>query len=116
MDSNQIDSDSQNLYSLQETSTGYSFETECGCVYEIAFMDYPVINQSQDYNIFTFNIEPITTEKRTGGKYIKTTVQKVLMEFFQKNRNALIIVLDNSDHKQHARHRLFGSWYHNFLS
>ena len=107
MDSNQIDSDSPNLYNLQETSTGYRFETECGCIYEITFIDYPLINNNPNFKIFTFNIEPIYSERRKGGLHIKATIQKVLLDFFKKNTNALIAILDNSDQKHHARRRLF---------
>ena len=101
----------QSPYNIIEVENGYRFETDFGAIYELTFLLYPVVNTSEDYLIYMFNIESIKRGKASKDDKIRLTIEYVLSIFFRENINAIIIVMDSIDNKQNARQRLFDNWY-----
>jgi hypothetical protein len=101
----------QNPYNITEIENGYRFETDFGAVYELTFLYYPLVNTSEDYCMYMFNIELVKKGKPHGDDRIRLTVESVLRRFFEENFNAILIVLDSLDNRQIIRKRLFDSWF-----
>jgi len=101
----------QSPYNIIEVENGYRFETDFGSVYELTFLLYPIVNTSEYYLMYMFNIELVKKGKVCKDDKIRLTIEYVLSIFFQENINAIIIVMDSMDNKQNARQRLFDSWF-----
>lgn len=101
----------QSHYNITEIANGYSFETDFGLIYELTFLYYPIVNTSDEYCLYMFNIEQIKKGETRKDDKIRTTVEYVLRQFFEDNFNAIIIVLDSFDNRQSIRKRLFDSWF-----
>lgn len=103
----------QNHYKLVDSETGYTFETECGQVYSLSFLFYLPINNNPNYQIYTFNLEPLNSVKSNGDIRIELTIQHALKKFFESKINALFVVFDSCDGRHKARAKLFERWYRN---
>ena len=101
----------QNPYHCEDIDDGYRFETEFGFVYELIFIKYPKLSEHSEYAFYMFNIEQVKKGKVTKDARIRVTIEYILTLFFEKNTDAVIVVLDTSDGKHFARKRLFDKWY-----
>jgi len=101
----------QNPYEYTEVENGYRFETDFGAIYELIFLLYPTVNESEDYVVYMFNIEQIRKGKIHKDDRIRQTVEKILTLFFAENTNAILVVMDTYDNKQNARQRMFRNWF-----
>jgi len=100
-----------NHYNIEKIANGYRFETDFGSVYELIFILYPLVNTSESYCVYMFNIEQVKKGMPNKDDKIRQTIEFVLSIFFETNINAIIVVMDTFDRKQEARQRLFKNWY-----
>ena len=89
----------------------YEFVNRNGIHYHLYFM--PMSGLYPDLiNTYSFNIEREGTDPHPLDRRIAATVVDVLTRFFQNIENAMIMVCDSSDGKQHRRRNLFDRWFH----
>ncbi len=89
----------------------YEFVNRDGVKYHLYFM--PVYEVYPDLvNTYSFSIEREGTTPHTLDRRIASTVADVLHRFFAKIENAMIMVCDSTDGKQHQRRNLFDRWFH----
>jgi hypothetical protein len=73
----------------------------------------PVFEMYPDLvNTYSFSIEREGTNPHPLDRRIAATVVDVLRRFFQNVENAMIMVCDSTDGKQHKRRNLFDRWFH----
>jgi hypothetical protein len=88
----------------------YVFVNKHGIHYHLYFMPltglYPTLP-----NTYSFNIEREGTQPHPIDRRIAVTVVDVLRRFFQNIENAMIMVCDSTDGKQHRRRNLFDRWF-----
>ena len=88
----------------------YEFTNRDGIKYHLFFM--PVFGLYPDLvNTYSFSIEREGTSPHALDRRIATTVVDVLRRFFQNVENAMIMVCDSTDGKQHKRRNLFDRWF-----
>ena len=96
----------QNHYELVESDNGYTFETEHGKIYCLSFLFYPLINNNPDYQVYTFNIEPLNSlNPYKKDIRIELTIKYVFQRFFENKVNALVVIYDSCDGRHQARNR-----------
>ena len=105
-------SNSQNPYKVIEGNPlDYSFVNRDGINYHLYFT--PISSIYPDLvNTYSFSIEREGTNPHPLDRRIATTVVDVLRRFFQNVENAMIMVCDSTDGKQHKRRNLFDRWFH----
>jgi hypothetical protein len=59
-----------------------------------------------------FNIEQAKKGKVSADTRIQITIEYILSLFFEKNTDAVVVVMDSSDGKHFVRKRLFDKWYY----
>ena len=101
----------QNHYNITEIENGYQFETDFGFVYQLTFLFYPLVNTSEEYCMYMFNIEQVKKGKSNKDEKIRLTIEYVLQQFFKENFNAIVVILDSFDDRQFIRKRLFDKWF-----
>lgn len=105
-------SNSQNPYKVIEGNPlDYSFVNRDGINYHLYFT--PISSIYPDLvNTYSFCIEREGTNPHPLDRRIAATVVDVLRRFFQNVENAMIMVCDSTDGKQHKRRNLFDRWFH----
>ena len=105
-------SNSQNPYKVTESNPfDYSFVNRDGIKYHLYFT--PISDLYPDLvNTYSFSIEREGTNPHPLDRRIAATVVDVLRRFFQNVENAMIMVCDSTDGKQHRRRNLFDRWFH----
>jgi len=105
-------SNSQNPYEVVEGNPlDYSFVNRDGINYHLYFT--PISGSYPDLvNTYSFSIEREGTNPHPLDRRIAATVVDVLRRFFQNVENAMIMVCDSTDGKQHKRRNLFDRWFH----
>ena len=105
-------SNSQNPYKvIEENPLDYSFVNRDGINYHLYFT--PISGMYPDLvNTYSFSIEREGTNPHPIDLRIAATVVDVLRRFFQNVENAMIMVCDSTDGKQHKRRNLFNRWFH----
>lgn len=105
-------SNSQNPYKVIEGNPlDYSFVNRDGINYHLYFT--PISSIYPDLvNTYSFSIEREGTNPHPLDRRIAATVVDVLRRFFQNVDNAMIMVCDSTDGKQHKRRNLFDRWFH----
>ena len=105
-------SNSQNPYKVIEGNPlDYSFVNRDGINYHLYFT--PISSIYPDLvNTYSFSIEREGTNPHPLDRRIAATVVDVLRRFFQNVENAMIMVCDSTDGKQHKRRNLFDRWFH----
>ena len=105
-------SNSQNPYKvIEENPLDYSFVNRDGINYHLYFT--PISSVYPDLlNTYSFSIEREGTNPHPIDLRIAATVVEVLRRFFQSIENAMIMVCDSTDGKQHKRRNLFDRWFH----
>ena len=105
-------SNSQNPYKvIEENPFDYSFVNKHGINYHLYFM--PISGLYPDLvNTYSFSIEREGTNPHPIDLRIAATVVDVLRRFFENVENAMIMVCDSTDGKQHKRRNLFDRWFH----
>ena len=105
-------SNSQNSYKVIEGNPlDYSFVNRDGINYHLYFT--PISSIYPDLvNTYSFSIEREGTNPHPLDRRIAATVVDVLRRFFQNVENAMIMVCDSTDGKQHKRRNLFDRWFH----
>ena len=105
-------SNSQNPYKVIEGNPlDYSFVNRDGINYHLYFT--PISSIYPDLvNSYSFSIEREGTNPHPLDRRIAATVVDVLRRFFQNVENAMIMVCDSTDGKQHKRRNLFDRWFH----
>ena len=105
-------SNSQNPYKvIEENPLDYSFVNRDGINYHLYFT--PISSMHPDLvNTYSFSIEREGTNPHPIDLRIAATVVDVLRRFFQNIENAMIMVCDSTDGKQHKRRNLFDRWFH----
>ena len=89
----------------------YEFVNKHGIQYHLYFT--PVSSIYPDLlNTYSFSIEREGTNPHPIDLRIAATVVDVLRRFFQNIENAMIMVCDSTDGKQHKRRNLFDRWFH----
>ena len=105
-------SNSQNPYKvIEENPLDYSFVNRDGINYHLYFT--PISSIYPDLlNTYSFSIEREGTNPHPIDLRIAATVVDVLRRFFETVENAMIMVCDSTDGKQHKRRNLFDRWFH----
>jgi len=105
-------SNSQNPYKvIEENPLDYSFVNRDGIRYHLYFT--PISSIYPDLlNTYSFSIEREGTNPHPIDLRIAATVVDVLRRFFETVENAMIMVCDSTDGKQHKRRNLFDRWFH----
>ena len=89
----------------------YVFVNRDGIRYHLYFT--PISNVYPDLvNTYSFSIEREGTNPHPIDLRIAATVVDVLRRFFESIENAMIMVCDSTDGKQHKRRNLFDRWFH----
>ena len=99
-------------YEVQKINElNYEFTNKHGIKYHLFFM--PVFDMYPDLvNTYSFSIEREGSNPHPLDRRIAATVVDVLRRFFQNVENAMIMVCDSIDGKQHNRRNLFDRWFH----
>lgn len=105
-------SNSLNPYEVIESNPlDYSFVNRDGINYHLYFT--PISGIYPDLvNTYSFSIEREGTNPHPLDRRIAATVFDVLRRFFRNVENAMIMVCDSTDGKQHRRRNLFDRWFH----
>ncbi|MDE7073671.1 MAG: hypothetical protein K2O69_01240 [Odoribacter sp.] len=83
------------------------FITQGGVVYTAYFID---ISQAFGSDcVYTFSFD--AAGKAAKDERVRITILKILNDFFQSARNALLVVCDSCDKREKSRFRLFQKWY-----
>lgn len=88
----------------------YEFTTAKGITYVAYFLDMAAYS-SHFTNVYTFNFDTCAEIDASHDDRIADTICTIVGRIFANNRNAVIIVCDNTDHREHGRNRLFQQWY-----
>ena len=89
----------------------YEFVNRDGISYHLYFT--PISSLYPDLvNTYSFNIEREGTNPHPIDLRIAATVVHILRRFFETIENAMIMVCDSTDGKQHKRRNLFDRWFH----
>jgi hypothetical protein len=101
----------QNPYKvIEENPLDYSFVNRDGINYHLYFT--PISSIYPDLlNTFSFSIEREGTRPHPIDLRIAATVVYILRRFFETVENAMIMVCDSTDGKQHKRRNLFDRWF-----
>ena len=101
----------QNPYKvIEENPLDYSFVNRDGINYHLYFT--PISSIYPDLlNTFSFSIEREGTKPHPIDLCIAATVVYILRRFFETVENAMIMVCDSTDGKQHKRRNLFDRWF-----
>lgn len=104
-------SNSQNPYKvIEENPFDYSFVSRDGINYHLYFT--PISSIYPDLvNTYSFSIEREGTNPHPIDLRIAATVVHILRRFFETIENAMIMVCDSTDGKQHKRRNLFDHWF-----
>ena len=104
-------SNSQNPYKvIEENPLDYSFVNRDGINYHLYFT--PISSIYPDLvNTYSFSIEREGTNPHPIDLRIAATVVNILRRFFETIENAMIMVCDSTDGKQHKRRNLFDHWF-----
>ena len=104
-------SNSQNPYKvIEENPLDYSFVSRDGINYHLYFT--PISSIYPDLvNTYSFSIEREGTNPHPIDLRIAATVVHILRRFFETIENAMIMVCDSTDGKQHKRRNLFDHWF-----
>ena len=88
----------------------YEFVNRDGVRYHLYFT--PISNIYPDLlNTYSFSIEREGTNPHPIDLRIAATVVFILRRFFETIENAMIMVCDSTDGKQHKRRNLFDHWF-----
>ena len=88
----------------------YEFVNRDGIRYHLYFT--PISSIYPDLlNTYSFNIEREGTNPHPLDLRIAATVVYILRRFFENIENAMIMVCDSTDGKQHKRRNLFDRWF-----
>lgn len=106
-----MDSNSLLPYNVEEKEElSYLFVNRDGIKYHVYFtpiyLYYP-----QFPNTYAFNIEPEDRLPHPMDRRIAMTVVEILRRFFHNIENAMIMVCDSTDGKEHKRRLLFDYWF-----
>ena len=63
---------------------------------------------------YSFSIEPEDSHPHAIDRRIVATVVDILRKFFRTVENAMIMICDSTDGKEHKRRMLFDHWYHEY--
>ena len=89
----------------------YEFVNRDGINYHLYFT--PISGIYPDLpNTYSFSIEREGTNPHRIDLRIAATVVYILRRFFETIENAMIMVCDSTDGKQHKRRNLFDRWFH----
>ncbi len=104
-------SNSQNPYKvIEENPLDYSFVSRDGINYHLYFTPissiYPDLVNTYSFSIEREGMNPHPIDLRIGA-----TVVHILRRFFETIENAMIMVCDSTDGKQHKRRNLFDHWF-----
>lgn len=104
-------SNSQNPYKvIEENPFDYSFVSRDGINYHLYFT--PISSIYPDLvNTYSFSIEREGTNPHPIDLRIAATVVHILRRFFETIENAMIMVCDSTDGKQHKHRNLFDHWF-----
>lgn len=88
----------------------YEFTTEAGIVYIAYFLDMSTYD-SHFNHVYTFNFDSRDNVNTPQDNRIADTICTIVSEIFDNDSNAVIIICDNTDHREKGRNRLFQQWY-----
>ena len=88
----------------------YEFTTIHGDVYVAYFIDMAVYSPHFN-NVYTFNFESRNEVNSPQDERIADTICSIVGTIFEDNKNAVIIICDNTDNREQGRNRLFQQWY-----
>lgn len=92
----------------------YSFTTELGLSYKIAFTEDDTFStltgEPFDY-VYSLSIYKETLGKSPSDNLIKATVYEIIRDFFADQRKCVLYMCDNGDEKSACRHRKFSIWH-----
>ena len=105
---------SLNHFEISEDSPlDYTFVNRDGIVYHATFFSVSML-YPEFKDTFAFSIEPEDKKAHPIDVRISNTIAEILRRFFNKKENAMIMVCDSSDGKEHKRRMLFDRWYDKF--
>ena len=83
----------------------YEFTTKAGVVYVAYFLDMTTYDDLFE-NVYTFNFDTRIEANIPQDDRIADTICAIIGEIFKNNNNAVVIVCDNTDHREYpsARH------------
>jgi hypothetical protein len=108
----------QNRFDIVFEENSYTFTTETGISYHVAFIDYSII-LDVDFPVYMLSIERDVLPTKGMSKFdcrTQNTILYILNEFFSHNQNAIISIYDSMDGRQESRRRLFNRWYNEYNS
>lgn len=113
-DPTESNSSNHSPYPLSETSTGFSFITDKGAVYEVAFRDdsdyFPA--QSLPVPVFSFTIAHVSGEIGPRDFRIEATVVNILSRTFDATPKIIITYTCSTENKQGFQRSIaFRRWF-----
>jgi len=104
-------------YSFDESVSSYSFSTEKGAIYRVAFTnDYTFnsISSTDEFeNQYQLIVERVSDEKVSHDPKIAATIGLIIVRFFETKINSLLCVYSDEDGKEEYRFKTFDRWYSN---
>ena len=86
----------------------YLFETNQHIVYALSFSEELEIGGCMSYQ---FSISNENGSHGSMDTKIRKTIIAIIENFFELNKNVLLYICDNSDHREQARAKLFVKWF-----
>lgn len=114
---NQLDTEHINRFAPYEVyhdadkTDYYLFETEQDIVYAISFSEEFEIGGCMSYQ---FSIGNENGNHGSMDIKIRQTIIAIIENFFELNKNVLLYICDNSDHREQARAKLFIKWFSDY--
>lgn len=102
-------------YFFDESVSAYSFSTDKGAIYRIAFTKdhtFSSIARTEEFeNQYQLIIERVSEEKVSHDPKIAATIGLIIVRFFETRSNSLLCVCSEEDGKEEYRFRAFARWY-----
>ncbi len=99
--------------SFDPNEKDYFFDTDNHIRYRLIVFHRPELLQDYDsirLNVFELSFFPDNNIKPPKDVRVEATIIAYLKDFFAKQENALIVVYDSLDGRQHIRNALFKRW------
>ena len=88
----------------------YRFVNRDGIPYNVYFS--PIYDVYPQFPAtYSFSIEPEDSRPHSIDRRIAVTVVDILRKFFMREENAMIMICDSTDGKEHKRRMLFDYWF-----
>ena len=106
----------QNRYkfTFDSQSKTYNFITKNAIHYQIAFVvdeTFSLISNEDISDIYQLVVEKVTDEIEPFDAKVSKTIEDIVDQFFENEKNSLIYICSEENKKAKLRHKTFNRWY-----